>query len=79
MHGIVRQASIIIIVCKASYCVVTIHNKLKHLDIQVGMHVGVCCTHHTDQAVSTYFQNKFYILESNMHMKLGCSHQCMHA
>ena len=30
--GIVGQASIIIIACKASYCLVTLQNKLKHLD-----------------------------------------------
>ena len=35
MHGIVGRASITIIACKASYCVVTLHNKLKHLDIDM--------------------------------------------
>ena len=43
-------ASIITFACKASYCVVTLHNKLKHLDI--GMHVDIIAT---NQAVSTYF------------------------
>ena len=52
MHGIVGRTNIIIIACKATYCVVTLHNKLKHLD--TGMHIDVCCTH-TNQAVSTYF------------------------
>ena len=40
MHGIVGRASIIIIACKATYCVVTLHNKLKHLD--TGMHIHRC-------------------------------------
>ena len=48
MHGIVGQASIIIIACKASYCVVTPHNTL-----DTGMHVDVCYID-TNQAVSTY-------------------------
>ena len=51
MHGIVGQASIIIIACKAScnYYVVTLDNNLKNLD--TSMHVDVCCAH-TNQAVS---------------------------
>ena len=54
LDGIVGRASIIIIACKASYCVVTFHNKLKHLDMH--RYARRCsCTHHTNQAVSTYF------------------------
>ena len=42
MHGIVGRASIIIIVSKQVIVhVITLHNKLKHLDIQVRMSMYV--------------------------------------